>query len=56
MNLTIKKSKVTAGSRCADRRTIFKDREDEGVVTAKQHSVAHATWHTLSSFIFFYLH
>ena len=37
MNLTIKKPKVTAGSRPPDRRTIFKDREDEGVVTAKQH-------------------
>ena len=37
MNLTVKKPKVTAGSRHPNRRTIFKDREDEGVVTAKQH-------------------
>ena len=34
MNLTIKKLKVTAGSRPPDRRTIFKDREDEGVWTS----------------------
>ena len=37
MNLTVKKPQVTAGSRPPNRRTIFKDREDEGVVTAKQH-------------------
>ena len=37
MNLTVKKPKVTAGSRPPNRRTIYKDREDEGVVTAKQH-------------------
>ena len=35
MNLTVKKPKVTAGSRPPDRRTIFKDRDDEGLVTAK---------------------
>ena len=37
MNLTVKKPKVTAGSRPPNRRTIFKEWEDEGVVTAKQH-------------------
>ena len=37
MNLTIEKPKVTAGRRPPDRRTIFKDREDESVVTAKLH-------------------
>ena len=37
MNLTIKRPKVTADSRPPDGRTIFKDREDEGVVMPKQH-------------------
>ena len=36
MNLTVKKPKVTAGSSPPNRRTIFKDREDEGVGKATQ--------------------
>ena len=35
MNLTVKKPKVTAGSRPPNRKTIFKDREHEGVVYAR---------------------